>query len=120
MFVLVVAGNASAGVCACLKPAGSKAHACCKPKKAKNDSVSRKGCCERDCLNVKTESNPRVAAERAPSFQTGPIVPAPMFLSDNDPFATVAVRTGGPVVEKQRPKRAPPPDIFLLNSSFRI
>jgi hypothetical protein len=119
VFVLVVAGQASAGICACLETGKSAVHSCCKKKKSKNNSVSRKGCCDADCMRVSTETSPRASAERAKEITPSDLAavrPAEVRLPLDVPVEGVIAA----IIFREKPKRAPPPDLIVLNRSFRI
>ena len=50
IFILAVAGQASAFVCDCIK--NSAAHVCCEKRTPSSTSFSTRGCCSKNCLTV--------------------------------------------------------------------
>src|SRR5947209_20214456 len=60
LFIFVMAGQISAGVCGCLGGDSRPQHSCCERKKSVGDALRRKGCCDdNDCSIRQSERLPQ-------------------------------------------------------------
>lgn len=119
VFVLAVAGQASAGVCNCPGFSTKKTHSCCKPVDSKVPVISTKGCCDPDCnvFGTQTADRSRIQASlKLTPIATGVVIEIPRMLS------SAYVGLWQPVVFPidQRFELARPPNLFILHHSFRI
>ena len=120
LFIFVIAGQVSAGVCGCLGAASKPKHSCCKRKKAAADVMSAKGCCGTNCMVRQSE---KVVQDRTAS------VPEIKFQAETSATQVTAsvfkpIVSRGPVVQapfaNHRLKYPRPPDLFLLHRAFLI
>jgi hypothetical protein len=120
LFILVIAGQVSAGVCGCIGNGGKQKHSCCKRKKVGADSLSRKGCCGTNCMVRQSGRIVQDGTSPAPEikFQT---------LRDTTPVIAIGFE---PVAlhrvvflanfSNHRLRYSRPPDLFLLHRAFLI
>jgi hypothetical protein len=120
IFVFVVAGQVSAGVCGCVGGGNKSIHSCCKRDKIAGDSIRNKGCCDAECM-VRQSDRP-VQDRRAPQAEL-------QFQTADEPldvlkftFERVAVRraVSSNHFTNHRLKYARPPELYLRHHAFLI
>ena len=120
LFIFVIAGQVSAGVCGCMGGESNSKHSCCKREKGGVDSIRAKGCCDTDCMA--RQSDRPVQDRRAPQpqlhFQTA-VEPVEVL---KFVFDRVAVRRTVSVnrFTNHRLKYARPPELYLRHHAFLI
>jgi len=122
-FILVVAGQAWAGVCGCLKSEVQAGHSCCKKKsKSETPSISPKGCCDQHCFWTATETNPRSQSDKA-ATDLGTKIKAEPIDRAVWAFRSVSVvppAPSPPFLNHRLRYSRPPDDLYLRNHSFLI
>jgi hypothetical protein len=120
LFIFVIAGQVSAGVCGCIGGGNKPKHSCCKRKKAAGDVMSAKGCCGTNCMVRQSQKviQDRTASAPEIKFQTVIIptqVAAPGFrpMVSHEPFVFARF-------SNNRLKYPRPPDLYLLHQAFLI
>jgi hypothetical protein len=120
LFVLVIAGQVSAGVCGCIGGESKSKHSCCKRAKKTVDSIQKKSCCGVDCMA--RQSDRPVQDRRAPQGGL-------QFQSADEPqevirftFERIAVRQTVPLnfFTNHRLKYERPPELYLRHHAFLI
>lgn len=122
LFVLAIAGQVSAGICVCAGSQSSKAgHSCCKRKKASGNSISKKPCCDMNCMSQRSGAvaQDRVDASAKVKFHellAAVTLPRPAFPHTRS-RKIIAVPD---VFGTSRLKYARPPDLYLRHHAFLI
>jgi hypothetical protein len=120
LFILVIAGQVSAGVCGCVGGESKSKHSCCKRAKKAVDSIQKKSCCGSDCMA--RQSDRPVQDRRSPQarlqFQS---VDEPLHV----PKFTFERTTADRAVlvndfTNHRLKYARPPELYLRHHAFLI
>ena len=120
LFIFVIAGQVSAGVCGCVGGESESKHSCCKREKGAGDSIRAKGCCDADCL-IRQSDRP-VQDRRAPQtvlqFQTAdePVEVLRFTFERAAVHVTVSVNH----FTNHRLKYARPPELYLRHHAFLI
>jgi hypothetical protein len=120
LFIFVIAGQVSAGVCGCMGLGNKPKHSCCKRSKDKANAFKAKGCCGANCMVGRTErpaqdrtaSSPEIKFQEVRDFV--PVIPIVL-----KPVTRHATHTPAPFAN-HRLKHPRPPDLFLLHHAFLI
>jgi hypothetical protein len=121
LFIFVMAGQISAGVCGCLGGDSRPQHSCCKHKKAVNDTMRRKGCCDdNDCAMRQSERLPQERTNAAVKITLRIAAEPAMPKLEN--FEPVALQNFVPSTAAidRRLKYSRPPDLYLRHHAFLI
>ena len=121
LFIFVMAGQVSAGVCGCISGYGQPQHSCCKHKKAVNDTMRRKGCCDdNDCAMRQSERLPQDRTDAAVKITLRIAAAPPMPKLEN--FKPVALQNFVPLTAAvdHRLKYSRPADLYLRHHAFLI
>lgn len=120
LFILVIAGQVSAGVCGCIGGESKATHSCCKRAKKSADSIQKKSCCDADCaarqsdrpVQDRTASQARLQSQAADKPRE-----VHQFT-----FERTAIIRAVPVTRftNHRLKYARPPELFLRHHAFLI
>jgi hypothetical protein len=120
LFILVIAGQVSAGVCGCIGGESKPQHSCCKRAKKAVDSISKKSCCDTDCAARQSDRpvQDRTASQAKLQSQTSdePREALPFT------FERTAIIRAVPVTHftNHRLKYARPPELYLRHHAFLI
>jgi hypothetical protein len=120
LFIFVMVGQVSAGVCGCLGGPRADQHSCCKREKVSGDSVRTKGCCDGDCIGRQSEelAQDRTQPATKIKFQSG----GKRINLGQTLFSPIAARM--PVVvspySDHRLKYARPPELYLRHHAILI
>lgn len=123
LFILVVAGQAWAGICGCLNMQAQPSHSCCKrsSKKTSAASLSPKGCCDQDCYWTTSQKTPRSQSENSAIDVTSRLKAEPVA---RIVWSLPALTIGQPVPAapyfNHRLRYSRPPDLYLRHHSFLI
>jgi hypothetical protein len=120
LFIFVMAGQVSAGVCGCLGGENRAQHSCCKRKKMSRDAISAKSCCETDCLvrhseklvQDRTQAGPKIKFQAAAS----PVKPGLALLLPTTTRIAVVVSP----YSDHRLKYARPPELYVRHRALLI
>ena len=121
LFIFVIAGQVSAGVCGCIGGGDKPKHSCCKRKKAVSaDAMSAKGCCGTNCMVRQSERavQDRTASSPEIKFQTV-IGTTQVSAASFKPIISHRPFVFAPFANN-RIKYPRPPDLFLLHQAFLI
>jgi hypothetical protein len=120
LFVFVIAGQVSAGVCGCLGDVNQPQHSCCKRQKTNGDSLRQKGCCDSECAMQQSERLPqdRTNATAKISFKAV-VEPAALRLDNFAPVAELPIARST-VDQDFRLEFARPPELYLRHHAFLI
>jgi hypothetical protein len=120
LFIFVIAGQVSAGVCGCIGSGNKPKHSCCKRKKATADAIGAKGCCGVNCMVPQSGKLVQDRTGSAPEikFQTvrNSFQAVTVGFTRITPHATIALTP----FANHRLKHPRPPDLFLLHRAFLI
>jgi hypothetical protein len=121
VFLLSITGQVYAGVCGCLGGESQDQHSCCKREKVDRNVMSRKGCCETDCM---VQQSSKLAQDRTASILRIELPTADEPVSTTPrmrfrPVAIVALRPTASITD-QRLKFPRPPDLYLYHRAFLI
>jgi hypothetical protein len=120
LFIFVVAGQVSAGVCGCFGEGSNLRHSCCKREKAGIDSMRPTTCCDSECAMQPSE---RVLQDRTEpaakvTFETVTSSSAIQHLSFR-PIAALKPFDFAPFAN-HRLKYSRPPELYLRHHAFLI
>lgn len=120
LFIFVIAGQVSAGVCGCVGSDNKLQHSCCKRQKTAGDSISKKGCCDTDCMVRQSERQVQVRAEPGAHLQFQAVdepseIPK-LSLERVSIRSTVTIKP----FANHRLKYARPPELYLRHRAFLI
>lgn len=120
LFVFVIAGQVSAGVCGCFDDVSKPQHSCCKRQKLKGDSIRPTNCCDADCAMRQSERLPQDRAQVVDNIkQQQTSEPAVVKRFSFEPFIMSFVPRPLPTLD-HRLKLARAPDLVVLNCAFLI
>jgi hypothetical protein len=120
LFVFVIAGQVSAGVCGCLGGANKPRHSCCEPKQTGPDAMRPPNCCDEDCMVRQAEKLPQDRTQPAAKIKFQVIAKeAPVLRST---LQRIEARTslGDSPYSDQRLKYSRPPNLYLRHHAFLI
>jgi len=121
LFIFIMAGQVSAGVCGCLGGDSRPRHSCCERKKSVGDTLRRKGCCDdNDCSMRQSERLPQdrtnATARITLKIAAEPTMPK---LESFEPVALQSFVPSTTAVD-HRLKNSRPPDLYLRYHAFLI
>ncbi|MEO8574867.1 MAG: hypothetical protein ABI481_12950 [Pyrinomonadaceae bacterium] len=120
LFIFVIAGQVSAGVCGCLGDESNTQHSCCKRNKLGVDEMRAPRCCDTNCAASASEKVAQDRGERAAKTQfKQTLEPAAVQRVSFQTFPVVRPVTVS-AFSDHRLKYSRPPDLFLLNRAFLI
>jgi hypothetical protein len=120
LFVLVIAGQVSAGMCGCLGGETSSEHRCCKAAKFEGDSFRTKSCCDTDCMARQSEKVPQDRTELTIKIKFKAVFEP--LASETVLLTKVTARSAfvAPLYWNDRLKYARPPALYLRHHAFLI
>ena len=120
LFIFVIAGQVSAGVCGCLGAENTDQHSCCKRNKLGVDEMRAPACCDKNCIATVSErlSQDRTELSVKLKFKVA-IEPAAMQRVLFQPLPIVRPVTVSAFAD-HRLKYSRPPNLFLLHRAFLI
>ena len=120
LFILVIAGQVSAGVCGCVGGKGRSVHSCCKRGKVAGDTIRNKGCCEAECIGRQSDRpvQDRTAPQAKLQVETAdtPLQVRKFTLERTVLHRTVSVNH----FANHRLKYARPPELYLRHRAILI
>ena len=120
LFIFVIAGQVSAGVCGCLGDENNAQHSCCKRNKLGVDEMRAPTSCDTNCTASVSERVAQDRGERAAKIQLKQTIePAAIQRVSFQPFPIVRPVTVS-AFSDHRHKYSRPPDLFLLHRAFLI
>ena len=120
LFIFLVAGQVSAGICGCVVDNTQPQHSCCKRQKASADVLRQKGCCENDCAMSQSERLPQDRAGVAFKISSKAIAqPATPKLESFTPVAAQTIALAA-IATDHHLKYSWPPELYLRHHAFLI
>ncbi|MEO6334858.1 MAG: hypothetical protein ABIO91_07720 [Pyrinomonadaceae bacterium] len=120
LFIFVIAGQVSAGVCGCIGDESKAQHSCCKRNNLGVDEMRAPGCCDTNCTASASERVVQDRSERAAKIQfKQAIAPAAIQRVAFQPLPAVRTVTVS-AVSDHRLTYSRPPNLFLLHRAFLI
>jgi hypothetical protein len=120
LFIFVMAGQISAGVCGCLGGESRPQHSCCRHKLSTKDAIRQRGCCDNECAMQQSEKLPQDRTNATVKVSLKALIqPAALTLEN---FAPVKRQSVAPTVvaTDHRLKYSRPPELFLRHHAFLI
>ena len=121
-FILVVAGQAWAGICGCLNTQAQPSHSCCqRSKKSSVTTVSPKGCCDKDCYWTSNQKTPLSQFDNSTLDVSSKLKAEPIArIVWTQTAPTVLQPIPPPPFLNHRLRYSRPPDLYLRHHSFLI
>jgi hypothetical protein len=121
-FILVVAGQAWAGICGCLNTQAQPSHSCCKrSKKSSVTTVASKGCCDQDCSWSAGQRTPLSQSENSAVDVSSKVKAQPLTrIVWSLPILAVEQPVQAAPYLNHRLRYSRPPDLYLRHHSFLI
>jgi hypothetical protein len=120
LFIFVIAGQVSAGVCGCVRGETESKHSCCKRDKKAGDSIRGKSCCDVDCMAGQSDRpvQDRTTPQAKLQFKTADQPREALKLT----FEPVPIQSTVSVnrFTNHRLKYARPPELYLRHHAFLI
>ena len=120
LFIFLIIGQVSAGICGCVVDNSQPQHSCCKRQKASADVLRQKGCCENDCAMSQSERLPQDRAGVAFKISYKAIAqPATPKLESFAPVAAQTIVLAATAADHHL-KYSRPPELYLRHHAFLI
>jgi len=117
LFILTVAGQASAGICNCVAET-KKVHSCCKRARPDRPVFNAKGCCEQDCAVYNGARTDRTRVESSVDVRSD-VAAAHRPFTWERPLLMVG-KSSIIIFVDQRIKYPRPPNLYLFHQAFLI
>jgi hypothetical protein len=121
LFIFIMAGQISVGVCGCLGGDSRPPHSCCEHKKPYNDMMRRKGCCDdNDCAMRQSERLPQDRTNATAKITLKVAVEPTMPKLESFEPVTLRSFVLSTAAVDHRLKYSRPPDLYLRHHAFLI
>jgi hypothetical protein len=120
LFVFVIAGQVSAGVCGCFSGETRARHSCCKSKKATGDAMRPTTCCDKDCIVRSTQTVTQDRTEPAAKIKFKGEAVLDQFAAFYSPARVTTAAATTPSIRVHFVRYPRPPDLYLRHHAFLI